>query len=220
MPKVKSSVIQLFIAICGIFAALFGVRMFNQYLLMNFSLPLRMILMVVVQWLSFLVPGMLMIAGKESFGDIGLRKGKILLQIGIGIVLALSMSAILTVLPIITGFKEMVGTASYTQAWKLAYEFVYSVLGVALAEELVFRGYIFYKLLAIKDSKRFAIILSSVLFGLFHIFNGNLVQVLMTAVIGFILCMFREKIKGCTLLSLVVAHGLYDAMIVLWVSIL
>lgn len=42
----------------------------------------------------------------------------------------------------------------------------------------------------------------------------------MTAILGLIFCVFREKIKGCTLLLLITAHGVYDAMIVLWVSIL
>jgi membrane protease YdiL (CAAX protease family) len=114
----------------------------------------------------------------------------------------------------------MIGDTALTQTWQFVYEFIYTVFGVALAEELIFRGYLFTKLLEIKNSRWFAIILSSVLFGLFHIFSGNIIQVLMTAVLGFIYCIFREKAKGATLVSLIIAHGLYDAMIVLWVSVL
>jgi len=218
--KKKSSIVQLFIAICGAFVAMFGLWMFNQYLLMSFPLLLRMILMLVTQWMLFLVPGVLMIVNKENLGDIGFRKDKIPLQIGIGVLIAFSMSLVLTLLPIMLGFKEMVGSTAYTQAWKFVYQFIYAILGVALAEELVFRGYIFNKLLEIKKSKWFAIIISSLLFGLFHIFNGNIIQVFMTAFLGFLFCIFREKIKGCTLLSLIIAHGVYDGLIVLWVSIL
>lgn len=125
---------------------------------MSFSLPLRMILMIVTQWLLFLVPGILMIVNKENLGDIGFRKEKIPLQIGIGVLLAFSMSMVLTVFPIMLGFKDMVGNTSYTQTWQFVYEFIYPILGVALAEELIFRGYIFNKLLEIKKSKWFAII--------------------------------------------------------------
>ena len=220
MSKRKRSVIELSIAVCGVFAALWGVTAFNQYLLMSFPLPLRMVLMIVTQWLLFLVPGILMQAGRETFGDLGFRKEKIPLQILTGVWLAIFMSLVLTVLPIALGFKNMVGDTSYSQPWLLVFELVYSILGVALAEELIFRGYIFYKLLAVRDSKRFAIVLSSVLFGLFHGFSGNLIQVFLTAGIGLLLCLFREKVRGCTLLSLIVAHGLYDALIVLWVSVL
>ena len=214
--KSKSSMIQLVIAVCGVFVAVFGLSMFNQHLLMSFPLPLRMVLMIVTQWLLFLVPAILMIVNKEKLSSIGFKKEKILSQIGIGVLLALAMSLVLTVLPIMLGFKDMVGNTTYTQT----YQFIYAILGVALAEELVFRGYIFHKLLAVKNSRWFAIIISSLLFGLFHIFNGNIIQIFMTAFIGFLYCIFREKIKGCTLLSLIIAHGVYDAMIVLWVSIL
>ncbi|NLK96698.1 MAG: CPBP family intramembrane metalloprotease [Epulopiscium sp.] len=161
-----------------------------------------------------------MIVNKENLADIGFGKEKILQQIGFGVLLAFAMSLVLTVVPIMLGFKDMVGNITYTQPWKIVYQFVYAILGVALAEELIFRGYIFNKLLEIKDSRWLAIIISSVLFGLFHIFNGNILQVIITAFLGFLFCIFREKIKGCTLISLIIAHGIYDAMIVLWVSIL
>lgn len=218
--KAKSSFVQLLIAVFGTFIAVFGLFMFNQHLLMSFPRPLRMVLMIVTQWLLFLAPGILMIVNKEKFSDIGFRKEKISLQIGMGVLLAIFMSLVLTVLPIILGFKDMVGNTVYTQIWKFVYQFIYAVFGVALAEELVFRGYIFHKLLEIKNSKWFAIIISSLLFGLIHIFSGNIIQVFMTAFLGFFFCIFREKIKGCTLLSLIIAHGVYDAMIILWISIL
>lgn len=218
--KSKLTIVRLLIAIFGSFVTVFGLFMFNKYLLMSFSLPLRMILIITTQWLLLLVPGVLMIVSKENLCDLGFRKEKILLQIGIGVLLALSMSLVFTVLPIMLGFKDMVGNTTYTQIWKFVYQFIYAIFGVALAEELVFRGYIFHKLLEIKDNKWFAIIISSVLFGLFHIFNGNIIQVFMSAFLGLILCLFREKIKECTLISLIIAHGVYDAMIVLWVSIL
>lgn len=230
MAKVRSTSIQLLFAICGIFTTLYGLRLFslwlsNQnllmtYLLMKVSLPFRMILNIVTQWLLFLVPGVFMIVHKEKFGDIGFVKKKIPMQIGIGVLLAFSMSLILTVLPIFLGFKDMVGNTTYTQVWEFVYEFIHSIFGVAVTEELIFRGYIFYKLLEIKNSKWFAIIISSVLFGLYHVFNGHFIQIVMATVIGFIFCFFREKLKGCTLLSLIIAHGVYDALITLWVSIL
>ncbi|WP_312643843.1 type II CAAX endopeptidase family protein [Hydrogenoanaerobacterium sp.] len=220
MSKVKKFVLQFTIAVCGVFVVLFGLTMFNRYLLRTFSLPWRMVLMIVTQWLFFLAPGILMLREKESIHDLGFTKEKILKQILIGVLLALVMSVILTVLPILLGFKDFVGSTSYTQSWQFAYEFVYAIFGVALAEELVFRGYLFHKLLEIKNSRWFAITISSMLFGLFHIFSGNLMQIIMTAIIAFLYCIFREKVKDCTLLSLITAHGLYDALLVLWVAYL
>ncbi|NLP35037.1 MAG: CPBP family intramembrane metalloprotease [Clostridiales bacterium] len=194
--------------------------MFNRYLLMQFSLGVRMLLMIVTQWSMMLVPIILVKINRDKFGDYWMITENIPKQIMIGIILALFMSLFLTIVPILLGFKEMVGSTSYSQPWQFIYEFVYVIIGVALAEEFVFRGYIFNKLLEIKNSRWFAIIMSSMLFGIFHIFNGNLLQVFMTAILGFLFCIFREKIKDCTLLSLVIAHGLYDGMITLWVAAL
>lgn len=216
----KSSMIHLVIALCGTFVILLGITMFNQHLLKLFSLPLRMILVIVNQWLLFLVPGILMIVNKEKIRDLGFSKEKLLSQIGIGLLLAFSISLVFTVVPIMLGYKDMVGTTRFTEIWKFVYEFIYAIVGVALAEELVFRGYIFHKLLEIKNSKWFAIILSSLFFGLFHIFHGNILQVIMASFLGVLFCLFREKIKGCTLLSLITTHGVHNALIVLWVSIL
>ncbi|MGI6299062.1 MAG: CPBP family intramembrane glutamic endopeptidase [Saccharofermentanales bacterium] len=109
---------------------------------------------------------------KEKLSSLGFTKENVLLQTGIGILLAVAMSLVLTVIPILLGFKDMVGNSSYTKPWQFVFEFIYSIMELPLAEELVFRGYVFRKLLEIKDSKWFAIVISSMLFGLFHIFNG------------------------------------------------
>ena len=61
-----------------------------------------------------------------------------------------------------------------------------------------------------------AFVISSVLFGLFHIFSGSIVQVILTAMIGLLLCICKRKIRHCTLLSLILAHGIYDALISVW----
>jgi uncharacterized protein len=218
--KFNSSFMQLLIAVAGVYLTVFGIRLFNQHLLMSFSLPMRIFLTIATQWLLLLVPGILMLVNKEKLVDLGFTKDNLLRQIGIGVGIAAVMSLVFTVLPIVLGFKDMVGSTAYKYAWQFVYEFIYCILGVALAEEIVFRGYIFKKLLEIKSSRRLAILVSSVLFGFFHVFGGSWIQVLMTAVLGLMYCVFREKIKACTLLSLIIAHGVYDALIVLWVSIL
>jgi len=218
--KKNKELLLLIIAVCGVFVTLFGLLLFNNYLLKAFPLPLRAILAVATQWLLFLVPGILMLARKERIQDFGFAKNGLGNQILIGLCIAFVMSAFLTVIPILLGLQQMVGSTNYTQAWQFVYEFIYKICGVALVEELIFRGYIFNKLMLIKNNKWLAIIVSSILFGLFHVFNGNLMQILITALIGVIYCLCREKIKNCTILSLIVAHGVYGALIVLCVGLL
>ena len=220
MTERKQALGQLIISITGIFITLYGVILFNQHLLMTFTLETRMVLMILSQWILFLVPGILMWRNRERIDDFGFRRNNIFQQIVTGIVLALIMSLVLTVIPILLGFEEMVSSTQYTKLWQFLYEFGYTIIGVALVEELIFRGYIFHKLLQLKDNKVFAILVSSGLFGLFHIFNGNLIQVLLTTIIGIIYCTLREKIPSCTTLSLIVLHGVYDALITVWVFLL
>ena len=41
----------------------------------------------------------------------------------------------------------------------------------------------------------------------------------MMMLLGVVLCLCRLKIRHCTLLSLVIAHGVYDALISVFASI-
>ena len=74
ISKNKLPVIQLIIAVISAFIVVFGLSMFNQYLLMSFSLPIRMVLMIVTQWLMLIGPGVLMFVNKEELTDIGLER--------------------------------------------------------------------------------------------------------------------------------------------------
>jgi membrane protease YdiL (CAAX protease family) len=153
--------------------------------------------------------------------DIGFSNERIGIQLVVGVLIAAVMSAVLTVLPILAGLKSMVGATSYTQPWQFGYQFVYMIFGVALAEEFFYRGFLFRKLMDVRSSKWFAIIVSSVIFGISHIFNsGNIIQVITTSILGVLFCVCRDKIKDCSTLSLIVAHGINNALITLFVYIL
>ncbi|MBQ8171670.1 MAG: CPBP family intramembrane metalloprotease [Oscillospiraceae bacterium] len=149
--------------------------------------------------------------------ELGFTKDNLPAQILVGIGVGVTMSLTLTLVPTLLGFGDWVSSGkNYTEWWQFAYEFIYCIGAVGVTEEFIFRGYFVHKLRQIKDSSLFAGIVSSVMFGLFHIFGGNAVQVIFTSVIGGILYVCREKVKHCTLLSLIIAHGVYDALICVW----
>lgn len=211
--------ITLTAAVVGVFLSLYVVNLFNRNILTSIPLLVRMPIMIMSQWLILLVPLILMKRNHEKLSDFFISEIKPWRQIVKGIMLAMAMSAVLILIPLLLGFKDMVGSTSYTKPWQFVFQFVYSIIGVALAEELVFRGYIFEKILVTGRSRMTAIIGSSVLFGFFHVFSGDVLQIVMTFFMGILFCLFREKIKSCTLLSLIIAHGLYDGMIVLLVKL-
>lgn len=198
MSKKKKELFYLIIGCSGVFLGLYGVILFNRYVLMSLPLVLRMAAMIVTYWLTALVPVIIIFAGKEKFADY-FNTDKIGRQIITGILIGTAMSVILTLIPHLAGFGAYVDNGKrYAYLWQFAYEFCYCILAVALSEELVFRGFIYNKIKNICGNEIAAVIGSSVIFGVFHIFGGNVVQIIVTALIGAFFCVCRIKIKGCT----------------------
>ena len=46
------------------------------------------------------------------------------------------------------------------------------------------------------------------------------IQAAFTGLIGALLCFFRMKIRNCITLSLIIGHGIYDAMITVWAAVM
>lgn len=217
----KNAIVALLISFIGSLLGLFGVASFNQYILMSLPLVARMFLMIITYWLIAFVPIIVMFVIKDRIYDYGFRKGKIGIQLSIGTGLGIGMSMILTLIPHLAGFGSYVDSGKrYVYLWQFIYEFVYCILAVGAVEEFVFRGVVYSKAKQIIEKEWFAVVLSSVLFGAYHLLSGNLVQMIMTGLIGALFCLFRLKIKNCTTLSLIVAHGVYDALITVWASLL
>ncbi len=217
----KKEWICLIVGFLGAMLGLYGVVAFNQFVLMSLPLIIRMIGMILVYWLIALIPIIVMLVNKDKLTDYGFSKGKMEFQITVGILIGIAMSFILTIIPHLFGFGEYVDSGKrYQYLWQFIYEFFYCIFAVGLVEEFVFRGYVYEKIKSISQKDMIAVIGSSVLFGAFHLFSGNIIQMLMTACIGVFFCFCRLKIKNCSTLSLIIGHGVYDALITVWASVL
>ncbi len=212
----ENDIVSLTMGAMGSIVGVFMLYMFNTKIA-NMPVPLRAPLMFVLYWAVAVIPIIIIRQDKMRPADLGFEKKGIIRQILIGIGLGLATSLVLTGIPVLAGFGEYVNSGkSYDELWKFVYEFAYCILSVGAAEELVFRGFIYSKLKSLFGKEIYAVVGSSLLFGLFHVFRGNIAQIFVTAVIGFIFCTYKNKIKGCTLLSLMICHGVYDAMITIW----
>jgi len=219
--KQKKEWLSLIIGIAGTMLGLCAVTAFTRLVLMSLPLVARMISMIVVYWFIAIVPVLIIMVKKEKWTDYGFQKERQGTQILVGIILAIAMSCIGTLLPHLLGVGEWVDNGKrYQELWKFIYEFFYCILAIGFVEELVFRGFIFHKIKNISQKDSVAVIGSSVLFGVFHIFGGNPIQLVCTACIGALFCFFKLKIKNCSLLSLIIAHGIYDFLITVWASLL
>ncbi|MDR2183451.1 MAG: CPBP family intramembrane metalloprotease [Clostridiales bacterium] len=201
----RKDVVTIVITFIFVLAVAYGIGWFNGNVLPNFSGVLHLILMTVVWWPMLIATVFFMRRDKERAKDIGFTKEKVLYQILIGALVAVGSLLIFIVLPALFSFQMgIVGNFDF-------FNLVNLLLAVALIEEIIFRGHLFKKLFDINGSKWFAIIVSSVLFGLFHIFNWNLAQIVFTTIMGIYWCICRDKIKHCTLLSLIIGHALHNA---------
>lgn len=217
----KTEVICLIIGLLGAMSGLYGVVLFNQCVLMSLPLGLRMISMIFIYWLIALIPIIIMLVNKDKLVDYGFSKDKIIFQIIVGVLIGIAMSIILTLIPHLFGFGEYVDNGRrYKYLWQFIYEFFYCIFAIGLVEEFVFRGFVYKKLKSISQKDMVAIIGSSVLFGIFHLFSGNIIQMLMTACIGAFFCFCRLQVKNCSTTSLIIGHGVYDALITVWASTL
>ncbi|MDD2955600.1 MAG: CPBP family intramembrane metalloprotease [Oscillospiraceae bacterium] len=217
----RRAALEFALALAGAIVGLFFVVWFNNRFLSAIPQPYRAVLAVFTQWIPALAALLLALVSRSHPADFGFSREHLPSQVLIGAAIAGGMSLLLTVLPIFCGLREYIGSASgYTSPFQFLYEFVYRIVGVAFAEEFVFRGFLFSRLLRLGRSRRFAVALTSVLFGLFHLLAGSLLQVVITGLFGLLWCLCREKIRHCTTLSLIIAHGAYDALLVLWCTLL
>jgi len=217
----RSNAFLLILGYVGALAGCFGVIMFNRYVLPALPLACRMICMLLVYWLIALVPLILICISKDQKEIFVFPKERVGIQILVGVVSGLVISSAYFLVPYFLGFGPYVDNGSrYTKLWQFAFEFVYFIVAVGAVEEIVFRGFIYSKLKRLFDNEWIAIIASSVLFGLFHLLIGNIVQVCITTIIGIIFCLVRYKVKNCSMLSLIILHGIYDFMLMLYSSFL
>lgn len=220
MKEQNKLIIQIVIGFLGVVAGLLGLQAFNQYLLMGLPLIWRMVIMIAVYYPIALAPFCIAKVNKDRWSDFGFSKEKLGHQAMIGLLIAACMSFVFTVIPHLAGRSDWVNNNHrYSYIWQFLYDFVYYILAVGLVEEFVFRGFFYKKFNTLFGSTTGAVIGSSVLFGLFHFLGGNILQILGTGILGVIWCICKLKIKHCTLLSLIIAHGVYDALITVWLYV-
>lgn len=218
--KKKNLIVETAIGIGYSVLALWGVICFNRYVLMSLPLVMRMTLSIVLYLGMAAGPLLVMILVRDTWRDYLFSREKMGAQILVGIAVGLALSLVLTLPIFLTGHGEWSDNGKHYEFWwQFLYEIIYCVGAVALTEEFIFRGFLYQKIHALSDSHLAAILVSSAAFGLFHIFGGSLVQVVMTGLIGLALCLVRHKVKNCTTLSLIIGHGLYDFLITVWVNV-
>lgn len=127
--------------------------------------------------------------------------------IGFGIASLLALA--LGVIPAACG-GSLAGPHQNFKIWNFLFNLFYLLLIIGPVEEMIFRMYYQNTFISFfKKYKWIGIIIASIIFGLFHIFNGW-ISVLITFGIGLIFGFSKEYIKDIHYPGISFAHGLYD----------
>lgn len=131
-------------------------------------------------------------------------------QYAIGAALALILSLGIAVLPALFGIS-LVGEHTDFSWFGLIYDLLFCMLIIGPVEEFVFRVYLQDTLIGFFDKHQWlGVVLASFLFGLWHIINGSMLQVLFTFGIGLVFGFAKYKIKDCGYIGVALGHGMYD----------
>lgn len=178
----------------------------------SYALRYCLILLTIVAYTAVAVTAMFLTGQQKQLVP---TKRRLWLQILIGIAIAAVLCFFVGILPILCG-TSLCGSHTDMSAGAIVLSAVQDILFVGFGEEVVFRGYIQNQFtIWLKKCKWLAPLIAAAIFGLWHIINGSLIQVLLTTLIGCVFGYAKYFIKDCSLLSVIIAHGLYDFSLVL-----
>lgn len=209
-PDSKHSVIIFFIAltiIIGITFSMWAIRFVNHN-----AVRQSLVFLIIVAYTAVAV-GAMFLTGQQK--QLLPNKNKLWLQILIGVGLAALLCFIIGILPILCG-TSLIGSHTDMSVGQILIAAMQDILFVGIGEEIVFRGYIQNQFAVwLKKCKWLAPLIAALLFGLWHIINGSIAQVIFTILIGCVFGYAKYYIKYCSLLSVITAHGLYDFSLVI-----
>ncbi|MCL1831096.1 MAG: hypothetical protein FWG21_06660, partial [Oscillospiraceae bacterium] len=176
---------------------------------LGLSKELHLLLLLVSSLLFLPYPILSMRNHKETFADIGYESEFILPQVIVGLVIGIVMSFVLLVLPSFLGMKPASLDMDTPSILQLCLSFLYSVFGISLVQVVLVHGLSFKRLNDVFNSTPLTIIYTALLLGLLGILSNSIIQSVITAIIGAFLCLCKEEINHCSLLSLFIANAFF-----------
>ena len=202
MKLTKRNIAVLCCSLAMICAVTFGARFIKYIDIPVFKIVAKVVLNLLnglIAWISMKLAGMKV--------DIDLKNKR---QYWIGAMIALILSVVIAIIPALCGFS-LIGNHEDFSWFILTYDLLFYLLIIGPVEELVFRVYLQDTFVSFFEKHKWlGVVIASFLFGLWHIINGNIVQVLFTFGIGLVFGFAKYKIKDCGYVGVSFGHGLYD----------
>ena len=202
MKLTKRNIVILCCSLAMICAVTFSARFIKYIDIRVFKILAQVVLSLLnglIAWIAMKLAGMKI--------DINLKNKH---QYGIGVTISLILSVTIAIIPALCGFS-LIGNHTDFSWFVLIYDLLFYMLIIGPVEEFVFRVYLQDTFMSFFEKHKWlGVVIASFLFGLWHIINGNVVQVLFTFGIGLVFGFSKYKIKDCGYVGVSVGHGLYD----------
>ncbi len=202
MKRTKKNIIILCCSLVMILIVSFSTR-FLKYIDIS---ALKITVLIILNLLNGFIAWLAM-KQTDMIVDVDFKNKR---QYLIGAIIALALSVIIAVIPALCGFS-LVGKHTNFSWFDLIYNFLFYMLIIGPVEEFVFRVYLQDTFASFFEKHKWlGVVVAAFLFGLWHIINGNIVQVLFAFGIGLVFGFAKYKIKDCGYVSVAFGHGLYD----------
>lgn len=202
MKRTKKNIIILCCSLVMILIVSFNAR-FLKYIDIS---ALKITVLIILNLLNGFIAWLAM-KQTDMIVDVDFKNKR---QYLIGAIIALALSVIIAVIPALCGFS-LVGKHTNFSWFDLIYNFLFYMLIIGPVEEFVFRVYLQDTFVSFFEKHKWlGVVVAAFLFGLWHIINGNIVQVLFAFGIGLVFGFAKYKIKDCGYVSVAFGHGLYD----------
>lgn len=202
MKLTKRNIVILCCSIAMICVVTFSARFIKYIDIPAFRIVAQVVLNLLnglIAWIAMKYTGMIV--------DVDYKNKR---QYLIGATIALSLSVIIAVIPALCGLS-LVGEHTDFSWFNIVYDFLFYLLIIGPVEEFVFRIYLQDTFVSFFEKHKWlGVVIAAFLFGLWHIINGNIIQVLFTFGIGLVFGFAKYKIKDCGYVSVAFGHGLYD----------
>ena len=201
MKLTRRNIVILCCSLAMICAVTFSVRMVKYIDITALKIVAKVVLNLLnglIAWIAMKCTGM----------TVNIKPDK--RQYFIGAAIAFSLSVVIAVIPALCGFS-LVGQHTDFSWFVLIYDLLFYLLIIGPVEEFVFRVYLQDTFVSFFEKHEWlGVVIAAFLFGLWHIINGSIIQVLFTFGIGLVFGFAKYKIKGCGYWGVAFGHGLYD----------
>lgn len=202
MKRTKKNIIILCCSLVMILIVSFSAR-FLKYIDIS---ALKITVLIILNLLNGFIAWLAM-KQTDMIVDVDFKNKR---QYLIGAIIALALSVIIAVIPALCGFS-LVGKHTNFSWFDLVYNFLFYMLIIGPVEEFVFRVYLQDTFVSFFEKHKWlGVVVAAFLFGLWHIINGNIVQVLFAFGIGLVFGFAKYRIKDCGYVGVAFGHGLYD----------